>query len=44
VVAVTDHDVGGFDEGPLQVLIAGLAHVTEAVLAPEAWTVGTTPA
>jgi hypothetical protein len=33
VVAVADDDIGGFDESPLQVLIGGLAHVTEAGLA-----------
>src|SRR5512136_2502874 len=30
---VTDDDIGRFDEGPLEVLVAGFAHVTEAGLA-----------
>jgi hypothetical protein len=33
VVLLADDDVGGFDEGPLEVLVGGLAHVSEAGLA-----------
>lgn len=32
VVPVADDDIGGFNEGPLQVLIGGFAHVAEAGL------------
>ena len=32
VVAVADDDIGRLDEGPLQVLIGGFAHVAEAGL------------
>ena len=33
VVPVADNDIGGFDESPLEVLVGGLAHVSEAGLA-----------